>query len=359
MSGLGTVTLSFVRMTLRNRVALFWMLAFPAVFIVLFGFIIGNDTGPELSVGVAGVEQAPLAQQILDQMQRTPGFTVSVGTADAERRALENGDRDTVLLFRPLDDGRVSALILYDQTDPQRSQIAMLAVQQFLEQANAALAGTEPVIEVAVEGVQSEAFRYIDFLTPGILAMAIMQNGLIGMSSALVGYRERGILRRIRATPFPLWKFLVAHALSQLGIAVLQAVVFIGLAVALFDLTLAGDVVSLLVMVTSGCLAFIALGFIVSGLTRTVETASAVANVLGFPMLFLSGVFFPVDAAPAWLQPVTKAMPLTYLAEALRAIIVRGESVLATWPDLLVMLATAAVGLAIGLRFFRWEPRAV
>lgn len=359
MSGLGTMTLAFIRMTLRNRMALFWMLAFPAIFIILFGYIIGNDEGPDFEVGVIGADQSSVAQEILEQMRQTASFTITLGTEADERHALEEGDRDAVLIFRQADNGRLSAQILYDQTDFQRSQVAMLAIKQFLERANAALSDAEPVIEIAVEGVQSNALRFIDFLTPGILGMAIMQNGLIGMSSGLVGYRERGILRRIKATPFPLWKFLLAHVLSQLGIAVLQAIIFIGLAVVMFDLKMTGDVLSMLVMVVFGCLAFISLGFIVSGMTRNVETAAAVANIVSFPMMFLSGVFFPIDTAPAWMQPITKIMPLTYLVEALREIMTRGQSILTTWPNLLVMVATAAVGLAIGLRFFRWEPRAV
>uniref|UniRef100_A0A7C2WC89 ABC transporter permease n=1 Tax=Thermorudis sp. TaxID=1969470 RepID=A0A7C2WC89_9BACT len=359
MSGLGTMTLAFIRMTLRNRMALFWMLAFPAIFIVLFGFILGNDEGPDFEVGVVGAEQSPVSQGILEQMRQTASFTITLGTETDERQALEEGDRDAVLIFQQADNGRLSAQILYDQSDFQRSQVAMLAIQQFLERANAEMTAAQPAIEIAVEGVQSNALRFIDFLTPGILGMAIMQNGVIGMSMGLVGYRERGILRRIKATPFPLWKFLVAHVLSQLGIAVLQAIIFIGLAMTLFDLTVAGDVLSMLVMVISGCLAFISLGFIVSGMTRNVETASAVATIVTFPMMFLSGVFFPIDTAPAWMQPITKIMPLTYLVEALREIIIRGQSILTTWPNLLVMVATAVVGLAIGLRFFRWEPRAV
>jgi ABC-2 type transport system permease protein len=359
MSGLGTMTLAFIRMTLRNRMALFWMLAFPVIFIVLFGYIIGNDEGPDFEVGVVGAEQSPVAQEILGQMRQTASFTITLGTEADERQALVDGDRDAVLVFRQASDGHLSAQILYDQTDFQRSQVAMLAIQQFLERANAEMTAAQPATEIAVEGIQSNALRFIDFLTPGILGMAIMQNGLIGMSSGLVGYRERGILRRIKATPFPLWKFLVAHVLSQLGIAVLQAIIFIGLAMILFDLTVAGDVLSMLAMVVSGCLAFVSLGFIVSGVTRNVETASAVASIVSFPMMFLSGVFFPTDTAPAWMQPITKIMPLTYLVEALREIMIRGQSILATWPNLLVMVATAAVGLAIGLRFFRWEPRAV
>jgi ABC-2 type transport system permease protein len=114
----------------------------------------------------------------------------------------------------------------------------------------------------------------------------------------------------------------------------------------------------ILVVIFAGALAFLAIGFAVSSIAPNVETAATFANLITFPMLFLSGVFFDVDAAPDWLEPLTKILPLRYLVDALREVMSRGKGIEAIWFDLLVLAATFAAGMLMAVRFFRWEARA-
>jgi ABC-2 type transport system permease protein len=342
------------RMTLRNRMAMFWNLAFPAIFIVLFGYLFSGDFS--VDIGVAGADTNETSREIAGQLETISAFSVSTGSEDGELDALRDGDRSVVVVFSAAEqEGQVAAQVYYDATDPQQSQIALSAVQQYLDQVNLqALEGPRPV-EVSTQPIESTDLRYIDFLVPGILAMSIMNSGMIGLASAFVSYREKGILRRIKATPFPLSSFIIARIVSQLTIAVVQAGVLIGLARLLFDLRIDGNLGNVLVMVMLGSLAFLSLGFVISSFARNQEAADALANAFSFPMLFLAGVFFPVDSAPAWLQPITRAMPLRYLADGMRDLMVRGSTLPDEWFNILIMLATAAVGLALSLRLFKWE----
>lgn len=359
MTALRAMIVANLKMSFRNRSALFWWLAFPVIFIVLFGYLFSGGEFT-MDVGVVGAEQSPVTAQIVERMREQSGFEVRTGERAAELRALENGQRRVVVIFGPgAGAHQITAEIYFDRANPQLSRMAVAAVQQFLSEANAAMVGAPRLIEVSVEGVDAEQFRYIDFLVPGVLAMSIMNNGMIGLSSAFVTYRERGILRRIRATPFPLIQFIVARISTQVIIAVVQAVVLLAVALALFQVTIAGDLLSLLAMIVLGSLAFLALGFFISGIARNTEVSDSLSNALTFPMLFLGGVFFPVDSAPAWLQPITRIIPLTYLANGLRDIMVRGETVVQVWPEALIMLATALIGLLLAVRFFRWESRSV
>jgi ABC-2 type transport system permease protein len=178
---------------------------------------------------------------------------------------------------------------------------------------------------------------------------------MIGLASAFVTYRERGILRRVRATPFPLSSFILARILSQLVVAVAQAVVLITAGVLIANLTINGNLLYVMIMVTLGSLAFLSLGFVVAAFARNQETADSLANAFTFPMLFLGGVFFPVDSAPDWLQPIMRLIPLRYLADGLRNLMIRDATLPDEWLNVVVMLATAVVGFALALRFFRWE----
>lgn len=357
MTALRHMVLANLRMTVRNRTALFWNIAFPALFIILFGYLIGNSSF-SFDVGIVGSDTSPVSKDVTQQMQQTDAFKVKTGLKDSELSALNDGRRSVVVVFSQGDNGQTKADVYWDQKDLQQGQIALSAVRQFLSQANASLTTGDRPLAVNVQAVTSTSLRYIDFLVPGILAMSIMNSGMIGLASAFVTYRERGILRRIKATPFPLSQFIGARILSQLVIAVAQAIILIVLAKLLFDLHITGNIVAVLIMVVLGSLAFLALGFVIAAFARNQETADSLANAFTFPMLFLSGVFFPVDSAPTWLQPVMAIMPLRYLADGLRSLMVRGDTLPQVWLSIIVMLGTGAVGFLLAMRFFRWESSA-
>jgi len=258
-------------------------------------------------------------------------------------------------VFETAADGTQPAVQLYyDQTEGPNADVAISVVRQVL----LGVAQGESPIAVTQVPISATSISYIDFFVPGILAMALMNAGVIGLSTSFVIYRERGILRRIKVTPFPLTNFIVARVINQLIVAVAQAVILIGLAWAVFGLVVRGNIFVILLAIIVGALAFLAIGFAISGFARNAETAASYANLITFPMLFLSGVFFDVDSAPEWLQPITRVLPLRFLVDALREPMTRGKGLETIWLDLVVLLATFAVGMAIAIRFFRWDSRA-
>jgi ABC-2 type transport system permease protein len=343
-----------LKMVVRNRQALFWNLAFPGLFIVIFGTIFNQDSSVDFTVGVTG-DPSALQTGTVAAMKSSDAFTVKIGTTDEELKKLKDGDRDVVLVFgqAPQSGGQPAVQLYYDQTAGPTTQVALSAVRQVLF----SVAQGENPVPIQEQPVSSENISYIDFFVPGVLAMALMNSGVIGLSTAFVTYRERGILRRIKVTPFPLTNFILARIVSQLIVALAQSVILVGLAWSIFDLHLHGNIFLIGLAVLLGALAFLSIGFAVSGFARNVETAASYANLITFPMLFLSGVFFTLDSAPSWLQPLTKVLPLRYLVNALREPMTRGRGLGTIWIDLLVLVATFLVGMIIAVRFFRWEAR--
>jgi ABC-2 type transport system permease protein len=263
---------SNLKMTLRDRTVLFWLLLFPAVLIVVFGALVDGNSDSKISVGVVSAEAMPVA--------------------------------------------------------------------------------------ISTQGIQGKNMSYVDFLVPGVLAMSVMNGGIVGLSAAFVVMRERSVLRRIKVTPFPMISFITARVATQLLVALCQAAILLGLAKLIFDLDIVGNLLEVAVFIFLGSLAFLTIGFFVAGVSRKQQSATALAQLISFPMLFLSGVIFPLDRAPVWLQDVAKALPLTYLADGLRQVMIYGASLASLWDDLLALVVTIAVGLALAVRFFRWEPRA-
>lgn len=355
MRALRYMIVANLKMSVRNRTALFWNLAFPLIFIVLFQFLFSGDS-LSIDVGVVGEDTSPVATEVVSRMRDAEGFNVKSGSEQSELGKLDDGDRSVVVIFSPGTDGsELDARLYWDESDPQLGQVALSAVSQFLSDVNAGMTDGAPAIAVQTEAVESSEIKYMDFLIPGILAMSIMNSGMIGLASAFVTYRERGILRRIRATPFPLSSFILARILSQLVVSVAQAAILIVAGLVIANLTINGNLLYVFVMVTLGSLAFLSLGFVVAAFARNQETADSLANAFTFPMLFLGGVFFPVDSAPDWLQPIMRLIPLRYLADGLRNLMIHDASLAHEWLNVVVMLATAVVGFALALRFFRWE----
>lgn len=342
-----------VTMSLRNRAALFWNLAFPAIFIIIFGLIFGRGTSVQFDVGIVGPESA-FRDGVIAALQGNPSFVVTVGEEAAELQALEDGNRGVVALFAPTAADVLPAVTLfYNATEGPAAQVAVGAVRQTL----ISVAGGPPPLPIAERPVTAQDVSFMDVFAPGILAMSLMNSGVIGLATAFVTYRERGILRRIRVTPFPLASFILARIFSQLLIAGLQAVILIGMAWAFFGLHLRGNLLVVLLAIIAGALAFLAIGFAISGIAPNAETAASYANLITFPMLFLSGIFFSMESAPAWLRPITNFLPLPYLVNALREPMTFGNGLGAIWSDLAVLLFTFVIAMAIAIRFFRWDSR--
>jgi ABC-2 type transport system permease protein len=343
-----------LKMTVRNRQALFWNLAFPAIFILIFGAVFSNDNGVTFKVGITGVD-SPYRAAVIQTLEANSSFDVHIGDQDKELKALKDNDRDYVLVFAQPAAGQTVApvQISYDETQGPNAQVGINVLSQVLM----GVAGGENAAPITTHPIETLNITYIDFFIPGILAMSIMNAGVIGLSTAFVTYREKGILRRIKVTPFSLTSFILARIVTTLLIAVLQAVVLISLGYFIYGFTMRGNVFLVLITIIIGALAFLAIGFALSGIARNTETAASYANLVTFPMLFLSGTFFPIDSLPTWLQGLTRILPLRYLIDALRDPMMRGLGIAATWTDLLVLLAVFAVAMVVAVRFFKWDAR--
>jgi len=342
---------------LRERATLFWTFAFPLLFIVIFGGLFGGNQSPSYSVGVAGDSTSTAGQAILTAFQQTKVFTLHPGDLNAELKSLKDGNRDAVLDL-PASVGTnqspAQVKVYYDPTISSNQTILLPIVDQVLAGVNQRLSGVRPLLVAAPATIQTHQLRPIDFLLPGILAMALMQLGLFS-AQAIVTQRETRVLRRLGATPLPRAVLIGSQVAARLLIAVLQAVVLLIVARALFKFQISGSVTQVAVFVALGALTFVALGYVVAAVSPTAETAQPVAQAISFPMLFLSGVFFPISLIPNIVQPIVRVLPLTYLSDALRQAAAGGTPYSPLWVDGVVLVAWLGVCLAVSVRFFRWE----
>ncbi|GAB4334658.1 MAG: hypothetical protein Kow0099_06820 [Candidatus Abyssubacteria bacterium] len=163
-------------------------------------------------------------------------------------------------------------------------------------------------------------FDFIDFLIPGIIAMAVMPSCIFSLAPTIVGLREQGIMRRLWVTPLSRSDFVLSHVLFRLFIAASQTALIMLVAFSLFTTNLTLPVAAVSLFVLLGSLTATAIAFTIAGLAKTPEVASTIANVVSIPMLMLSGIFLPLKIMPPKIHPLIWALPLTHLSEGLRRV---------------------------------------
>ncbi len=338
-----------LKMTVRNRQALFWNLAFPALFILIFGAVFDSGGLQRFQVGIAG-EPGGLRSAVAEVMSDSDAFEVHHGTVQEELHELEQNDRSIVLVFPAEASDAPVEMITSDEGGPN-AQIAIAATRSVVME----VAGAGTGISIEQRQITTTSFSFIDWFVPGIIGLSLMNSGIIGIATAFVSFREKGILRRIKVTPFPLWKFLLARIVAALVLALVTSGILVGLGWLVWGLTVQGNPLLIVGVIMVVSLTMLSIGYAVAAIARNTETAASYANLITFPMMFLSGVFFQLGAMPSWLQPLIQLMPLKYAVEALRRPMLYGEGLAAITDELLVLLAIFAACLLFAIRFFRWD----
>lgn len=357
------LTAASMRMYFRNRTAIFFSLFFPIMFIVVFGYIFkGSSTS--FQIDVTNRSHSALARQFEDTLKKTKAFKITDVSEQAGVNDLSNIPGADLAVVIPEEFGTsqngqpVQAAIIarYNQAKPQNGQAAALIMGQIASAINDRVNHTPQIVSVKQEGVKTKNLGYIDFLLPGMVGLSIMQLGIFSVAFAFISFKSTGMLRRVQATPTHPSNFLMAQGITRLVIGVLQTALLAFIGVAFFGFHLAvHSWLPFLILALLGSVVFMGFGFAIAGWAKNEDQAAPVANLIQFPMMFLSGTFFPRDSFPHVLKVVTDYFPLTYLADALRRVANDGVGLWAVRGDLLALLIWTVITGAIAVRLFRWE----
>lgn len=334
-SALFELTRVRVLLFFREPEVVFWVFAFPVIMAVILALAF-NDSGVAPSkigvIGAASIVETLDGDEIIDAERFDD-------RAEAER-ALARGRIDVV--YTPGGDPE----ILYDDNREE----AILARLRLLHALRPSAA--PPPSEGTVTAVGS---RYIDFLFPGLIGMNIMGTGLWGIGFFLVEQRQKKLLRRMLVTPMPRWAYLASFITSRLvflGIEIALLTTFASLAL---DVPLEGSFIAYVALCVIAAMAFAGIGLLVSSRARRLETVSNLMNLVMMPMWLCSGIFFSYERFPEAVQPLCRALPLTALNDALRAIMLDGAGPSEYLTESLILIGWGAVCYVLALRWFRWE----
>jgi len=323
---------------LRDRATLVFNFLFPLALVVAFAVIFGGAPRPFFKVDVLAPPGASLDARLHPFLGTRYVDFVAIGPADlgSTIRKVERHQVDLLV------DLRGTPRYWVNEDSPK----GYLAEKLLLESAGER-ATREPVSGAAV--------RYVDWLLPGILGMNMMFSCLFGVGYVVVRYRKSGFLRRLSATPVTAFEFGAAQILSRLLLTVGVTSVLYGALALLVPFRNEGSVALLAVVAVAGALAMIAFGFMMAARFTSEELATGAINLASWPMMLLSGVWFSLEGAPGWLQAAAKALPLTQMLDAARAIMLDGAGLGDVLPQLGILVAMALLFLAVASAGFRWR----
>ncbi|GAA1254689.1 hypothetical protein GCM10009665_51660 [Kitasatospora nipponensis] len=337
----------------RDRMALFFVLLMPLMFLVMFGFLFKG----------AGSAHVKLAQfgpvQVLDQVQG-PGRAdldkvLTITRVDDEAAGLDKvrkGDLDALIE----QDAQGQPVLHFSASDQVKAGSAQGLVNALVQSANQQATGQPARYTLQVAQVEDNSLKPIQFLTPGLLGWAIATGAIFGSSLTLVSWRKKRVLRRLRLAPVSAGAVVASRLLVSLLVALAQTVIFLLVATTpVFGLKLTGDWWLVVPLVLCATVAFMSIGLVTGAVAKTEEAANGLNQVIILPMSFLGGAFFPLDGAPGWLQDFSKVLPLHYLVTAAQSVLSRGGGVMDALPQMGGLLAFAAVLTAIAWRLFRWD----
>ena len=318
----------------RDRSALSWNIAFPAL--IVFGFAFAFSTGSQNLFKVGLFEQQKQAPGIerflqLKHIQFIPVQQIKPAITKVERHQLD---------------------MLIDSASGRYWINDRSANGYLLERL---LQGAETASGISRQTVTGEALRYVDWLIPGVLGMNVMFSSLFGVGYTIVRYRKNGVLKRLKATPLSALEFLSAQVASRLWLIVsVTSLVYVGTNL-LVGFRMYGSYLTLFLVLLVGTFSLICLSLIIAARLASEETANGLLNMISWPMMMLSGVWFSLEGSPEIIQQAALLFPLTHMINAARAVMIDGAGLLDVTPSLLIMLAMSALFMTIGARSFRWE----
>jgi ABC-2 type transport system permease protein len=356
------LTINVVRSSMRNRIALFFTLGLAVLFMVIFGVLFGGNTF-KVTYAVIDHDRSAQSQRFVSVLGSINGVTIDRESEATARNDLKNSNVDLILVI-PRGFGAALA------TPPQGPPVALSILQgsqtstgssigdQLVAPALRSVLPPQAAPPVSVPPPQIASQNHItaiDYFLPAMLAYIILQSGINYVAIGLADLRARKVLRRFRATPLRPAQILSAQIAGGALTVFLQLAVLVALGLVVFGAKSYGSWAVTMVPIVLGVAAFVGIGFLLTSAARTSEAARGLSSMVAFPMMFLSGVFFPITTLPTWLQSAVHLLPLTWLTDALHQVMNNGVGLSEIGLDCLILAIWAVVTFALATWRFRWD----
>lgn len=362
----------------RHPGRLISIIAFPIIMILLFGYGMGGEM-TDLPIIVVSQSDGNLTDLTLDAIKTTETYQVVEVIDDISegKQKVDSGEvKAAIILPSDYDEDSTqqkSVTLYLDSSDQMASQILESSTQGIFYRLSNVVAASQTSVSTQNASVEPSLIhslnnfkddislhinkiygniKYIDFLVPAVLGMTVMFSCMMGMGATIAGERETGELARLFMTPTSVATVIGGKIAAKLLIELVRALILIVMAILLFNVSIKGGILQTFIVLVIGALCFVSFGIFFSARTSTQEDYAQIVMPFSMPMMFVSGVFYPIETMPWILQKLAYVFPLTYLNDAMRGIMLKGQTLGDVWLDLVVLLGFTLLFFIIGVKRF-------
>jgi ABC-2 type transport system permease protein len=353
-----------IRRVFRDKTALFFTFLFPLIFLFVFGNIFGKNSSVTFHVAVINQSSTDFSKQFTRELSNNKAFKINTKstTLDDAKQSMGRGQLDATIVLPPqfgtpgadkYPTGQ--AMVYYTQNSQEAAQTLVSVLNAIFGQVNQQYVKAAVPFSVKSEQLNTKSLSQFDYTFAGLLGFSIIGIGIFGPINYFPELKKQGVLRRLHTTPLRVWQYFVSTVISNAIVGLMTIVVMFAVAIAVFHLKLVGNVFELAAFLVLSISMILGIGLALGGWARNERQAAPLSNIVVFPMMFLSGTFFPRFLMPEWLQQVSAFLPLTPVIDGIRVIATEGEHLTQILPQIGMVSGWLVVIYLVAFRVFRWE----
>lgn len=350
----------------RDRLAQFFSILFPLIFLFVFGSFSSGNNNVSFKVALLDQSGTQFSKQFTAQLESSKSsFKVqkNITTLSQAKDKMSKSQIDGIITlpkgFGSVQPGQAYPSgqldLLYNQSSSGTGQTMTAVLKGVFDQINNKLVGVEPPFTVKGHTINEKSLTAFDYTFSGLLGFSIIGLGIFGPVNVFPELKKQGVLRRLHTTPLRTWQYFLATMFSQAITGIMSIIIQFIVAIKVFDLKVDGNYLEILIFTIFSIFMILGIGLAIGGWAKNERQAAPLSNIVVFPMLFLSGTFFPRYLMPEWLQSVTNFLPLTPVIDGLRLLTTEGAHLIDLGPQIGLMAAWFIVIYAVAFRVFRWE----
>lgn len=349
----------------RDRTAIFFTIGFPLIFLFVFGSLNGSNSSVSFNVALVNESSTAFAKDFEKNLDESDTIKVNqeVTSLDEAKEKMSRSELDATIIL-PDDFGAIQegttypsgeVKVLYTQNNTQSGVALTSILQSQFQVINNKLVPTVTPFTVAGEELNENSLSAFDYTFAGLLGFAIIGMGIFGPINVFPELKKMGILRRLSTTPLRVWQYFVSTMIGQAIIGLVAIAVMFAVAIAVFHLQVVGNWLELAIFIIFSIAMILGIGLALGGWAKNERQVAPLANIVVFPMMFLSGTFFPRFLMPEWLQNITTFLPLTPVIDGIRLITTEGAHFINILLQIGLIGAWMVVIYLIAFKVFRWE----
>lgn len=349
----------------RDKLALFFGVGFPLIFLFVFGGLNSGNNDLHFDVALINKSDSSFAKDFVKNTEKGDVLKVNkeVTTLDQAKEKMNRSELDAAIVL-PENFGEVTsggkypsgqAQVIYTQNNESSGRALGSILDAQFKGINAKFVKNETPFTVKTEQLNEKSLSAFDYTFAGLLGFAIIGMGIFGPVNVFPELKKMGILRRLSTTPLRVWQYFLSTMIGQAIIGLMSLAIMFLVAILVFHLNVVGNYFELGAFLVFGIIMILGIGLALGGWAKNERQVAPLANIVVFPMMFLSGTFFPRYIMPEWLQNVSSVLPLTPVIDGIRLIATEGKHLIDILPQIGLVGAWMIVIYLIAFKVFRWE----